>query len=284
MMQKIKYIKGAELRRLQLVLLDCLVEFDRVCRENDIKYCIAFGTLLGAVRHGGFIPWDDDVDVCMTRENYDKFSKVAHLLDQRICFFQDHANDPEYPWGYGKLRRTGTTYIRLGQEHLKHKSGFMIDIFPMDDIPQSLVGMKINEAVNLCLRKITYARVACRSERSVLWRAWYMLLRCVPLCLVHGLAKCLQTKNNDSTPNRCHMKFFTPDALIHATVPVWERYGWDKTWMTDLSEYEFEGHRFYGPRDYEHNLEWSFGPNFMTPPPMADRESHAPCSDYSFGE
>lgn len=283
-MKEIKYIKGDELRHLQLVLLDCLLEVDRVCRANDIRYVIGFGTLLGAVRHGGFIPWDDDVDVVMTRENYDKFARVADQLNPQICFFQDNATDKEYPWGYGKVRRTGTTYIRHGQEHLKHRSGMMIDIFPMDDLPQTLTGMRWFYARCVVLRKLTYARVACKSASSALARFGFSLMRLVPIRLVHWLARQMQTKHNDQTPNRAHMMFFEPDGFRIAGNSPTERYGWDKRWLTELTEYEFEGHKLFGPKDYAACLQWSFGPDFMTPPPTADRESHAPCSDYSFGD
>ena len=108
-----------QIRTMQLLELDMLKELDRVCRENGIMYTIFGGTLLGAVRHKGFIPWDDDADVCMLRGEYEKFKRVANQLNPEICFFQDHTTDPEYRWGYGKLRRTGTTYIRAGLEHIK---------------------------------------------------------------------------------------------------------------------------------------------------------------------
>lgn len=110
---------------MQLLELDMLEELDRVCRKYDIKYCITYGTLLGAVRHKGFIPWDDDSDIAMLREEYEKFRKVAHEMDPSICYFQDHFNDPEYLWQYGKLRRTGTTFVRAGQEHMKGKMGYL---------------------------------------------------------------------------------------------------------------------------------------------------------------
>ena len=74
-MGEIKELSPEEFRTMQLLQLDMLVELDRVCRKNDIKYTIFGGTLLGAVRHKGYIPWDDDADVAMLREDYDKFKK-----------------------------------------------------------------------------------------------------------------------------------------------------------------------------------------------------------------
>ena len=127
-MQNAKIIAGEDFRKLQLLELDLLIELDRICRENHITYQIWAGTQLGAVRHKGFIPWDDDADVVMLREEYEKFREVSDQLNPDICFFQDHYNDPEYRWQYGKLRRTGTKYIRLGQEHIKCRTGVFIDV------------------------------------------------------------------------------------------------------------------------------------------------------------
>ncbi len=279
-MKEIKYIRGEELRKLQLILLDCLSEVDRVCRANNIRYCIAFGTLLGAVRHKGFIPWDDDIDVAMTREEYNKFVKVADQLNPEICFFQDHDNDPEYPWGYGKVRRTGTVYIRQGQEHLKHKTGFMMDIFPLDDLPQSAIGTYLFGSVCFILRKMTYAQVGWRSERSWFWRGWYKLLSFIPVDVPLWIAKKIRCEHNNNTPNRCHHMFISYGA--RKVTPGKEGFGLKKEWLTDVTEYEFEGRKFYGMRDYDAALTWQVG-DYMTPPPVSEREPHAPCSDYSFG-
>lgn len=280
----IKYIKGAELRKMQLVLLDAMVEVDRVCRANDIQYCIAFGTLLGAVRSGGYIPWDDDIDICMTRENYDRFAKVANQLNHDICFFQDNDNDPEYPWGYGKIRRSGTSYIRVGQEHLKHKDGMFIDLFPMDDVPTNPLMIRLHLWLCFVLRKITYAQIGWRNEKSAVWRAWYKVVSFIPVRCSHKIASLLRNSRNNKTPNRAHMWYIVPDAILRGHLPLREACGFKKSWLTDLVEMDFEGHKFYATREYRDCLAWSFGDDFMIPPPMNERESHAPCSDYSFGK
>ena len=94
------------LRALQIVEVEMLVELDRICRKNDIKYTIIGGTLIGALRTGGFIPWDDDIDVAMLRDEYERFRIACEKdLDQSRFYFQDHRNTKGYRWGYGKLRR-----------------------------------------------------------------------------------------------------------------------------------------------------------------------------------
>ena len=83
------HLDQENLRKLQLIELELLIEFDRICRKNNIRYTLTGGTLLGAVRHGGFIPWDDDADVSMLRREYEKFKKVCEIeLDDKY-YFQD---------------------------------------------------------------------------------------------------------------------------------------------------------------------------------------------------
>lgn len=113
-MRRAKELSPEQFRKMQLTELDLLVEFDRVCRANDINYVLFEGSLLGAVRHNGYIPWDDDADIAMLREDYNRFKNHINEMNPDICYFQDHETDPEYRWGYGKLRRTGTKYVRVG--------------------------------------------------------------------------------------------------------------------------------------------------------------------------
>ena len=108
-----------ELKALHLIELELMEEVDRICRKNNIIYGIDGGTLLGAVRHGGFIPWDDDADVIMNRKEYDKFvSILSNELDQNKFYFQDINQTKGYRWGYGKLRRKNTEFVRLNQEYM----------------------------------------------------------------------------------------------------------------------------------------------------------------------
>ena len=92
------------LRHLQLIQLEMLIEVDRICKKCGIKYNMIAGTLLGAVRHGGYIPWDDDADVALLRPEYEKFRTACKTeLDKTRFVFQDHRNTRGYRWGYGKL-------------------------------------------------------------------------------------------------------------------------------------------------------------------------------------
>ena len=108
-MEKAYQISNEELKKLQRIELEMLIELDRICRKHQVSYSLDGGTLLGAVRHKGFIPWDDDIDVIMLRPEYEKFrSACERELDQTRFFLQDYKSDPHYRWGYEKLRRLGT--------------------------------------------------------------------------------------------------------------------------------------------------------------------------------
>ena len=129
MMYQQHILTNKEIQQIQKVELEMLIEFDRICRKYDITYSIDGGTLLGAIRHGGFIPWDDDADVIMNRSEYEKFLKVVdEELDNSRFYFQDVNRTIGYRWGYGKLRRKYTKFIRLNQEFMPYEQGVFMEI------------------------------------------------------------------------------------------------------------------------------------------------------------
>ena len=143
------------LRQLQMIELEILVEVDRICRKNGIHYSLTGGTLLGAVRHGAFIPWDDDADISMLRKEYVKFQDACKRdLDKERFYFQDIENTPGYRWGYGKVRRKGTVFLRENQEDMPYEQGVFIDIFPRDGIPDGVFLRKFHAMCCFCMRKI----------------------------------------------------------------------------------------------------------------------------------
>lgn len=270
-----------EFRRLQLVETELLVEFDRVCRMHDINYVISSGTLLGAVRHNGFIPWDDDADIMMLREDYERFKTVMHDLNNDICFFQDHTTDPEYRWGYGKLRRTGTEYIRLGQEHLKNKTGINIDIFPYDDVPISTLGQIIQDAYCYCCRKILWSVVGKNNSHGFM-KVWWSILSCIPAKIVYKCLDFYVKKSKNITPNKVRILCFTSIGKLYYKHSLKDRYGIPKKWFVERAGFNFEGHLLMGTKDYDACLKFWYD-DYMKLPPEHLREQHAPVSSISFG-
>lgn len=131
-----EYVISEKMKEVWAVELDLLAEFDRVCKKRNIEYMASGGTLLGAVRHHGFIPWDDDIDVMMRRDDYDKLCDIASDEFKSPYFFQLLQSDPAYPRAYAKLRNCTTTAIQEScrDAGFKFNQGIFIDIFPLDAV------------------------------------------------------------------------------------------------------------------------------------------------------
>ena len=280
-MEQRRFLTKEEFRRLQLTELELLVEFDRVCRIHNIDYVISSGTMLGAVRHKGYIPWDDDADIMMLRSDYERFKTVMNDLNKNICFFQDHTTDPYYRWGYGKLRRTGTEYIRVGQEHIKNKTGINVDVFPYDDIPSSTIGQIFQDVYCYCCRKILWSEVGKKNSHGFM-KLWWTLLSKIPRDSVFSWLNFYAKRSRKESKNRVRILCFTAIGKLYTKQPLKERYGIPKEWFTDRAEYDFEGHRLIGTKDYDTCLKYWYG-DYMKLPPEDQREQHAPVSLINFG-
>ncbi len=112
--------------------LEIFRDFLKICQAHNFSYFVAGGTALGTVRHKGFIPWDDDIDVLMPREDYNKFLRIAQEELPENIFVQTNETDPEYPITYAKLRDKNTTFLEKSAQHLSMNHGVFIDIFPLD--------------------------------------------------------------------------------------------------------------------------------------------------------
>lgn len=279
-MSKAKELTPVQFRKIQLTELDMLVEFDAVCRKHNINYVLFGGSLLGAVRHKGYIPWDDDADIGMLREDYEAFKKVASEMDASICYFQDHDTDPEYRWGYGKLRRTNSIYVRVGQEHLKSKTGIFVDVFPMDDVPISIFGQIIQDRIVYCLRKVLWSEVA-RVNTHGFWRVWFTILSKIPVDWVFKLFKKYEKKSKNSKPNRVRCLAFPATGTLYKKNPLLLRYSMPKEWFINRKEYEFEGKMLYSSSDFDTVLTCIYG-DYMKVPPENKREQHSPFSVIKF--
>lgn len=260
------------LRKLQQTQLEILVEFDRVCRKNNIKYYLACGTLLGAIRHNGFIPWDDDVDVWMLREDYDLFGEIAEHELNNDYFFQTWNTDPFFNSAYGKIRDKRTKYVRAGQEKMKYKDGIYIDVLPLDNTPDEMSEHKAFAKKCLIFRKLTYAKAGAMCEENTLKRVGFFMLSLYPT----GLAK----KQFDRLIRKYDKKETTHCKCLGDFGMGYHL----KEDFRETIEWEFEGHMFLVPKGYDSVLKNSFGKDYMELPPQEEQRPHAEASYIEFGE
>ena len=127
------------MKKLKEIEIEMLEAFVAICNKYDLKWFVVGGTALGAVRHNGFIPWDDDIDVAMPRPDYEKFLEVAQENLPPHLFLQNTYTDKEIPWAFSKIRNSMTTFVERPFEKMNFNHGVYIDVFPLDGFAYSKI-------------------------------------------------------------------------------------------------------------------------------------------------
>ncbi|MCR2806722.1 LicD family protein [Paenibacillus soyae] len=254
-----------DLRAVQLIQIEMLAEVDRICRLHHINYAMIGGTMLGAIRHKGYIPWDDDADIGLLREEYEKFRKACETdLDHNRFYFQDMRATPGYRWGYGKIRRKNTYFLREGQAHMPYESGIFIDIFPFDNVPDGKLAEKLHNLHCTIIRKILWSEVGKKTDKNPLLRFVFFVLSKIPLKMVSNHLQRFAEEGNHKKSRRVRtITFPAPDKYSEG----------NREWFEQTAEYPFENLILSGHRDYEAYLIHKFG-DYMTLPPEGQRKSH----------
>lgn len=162
-------------KKIWAIELDLIRKFDEVCRNNNLKYYMAYGTLLGAVRHKGFVPWDDDIDVMMFRNDYEKLITLSKEFTYPY-FLQTPYTDPNYYYSYAKIRNDNTTFVSQTFSFQHFHSGVFLDIFILDNWKKE-EGMELYDSIRqLNLENSTYMRMTnpnldeANKERVKKWK------------------------------------------------------------------------------------------------------------------
>ncbi len=251
-------LKTAALEDHQRVLATILCEFDRVCKILGLKYTLFAGTLLGAVRHKGFIPWDDDLDVLMPREDYERLLQEADkILDTEKFYLQGEFSD-HWPMFFSKLRANGTACLE--KFHPKDKAqhqGIYIDIFPCDNAASTAIGRKIQFAASkVVIAKSLYRRGY--ETASVKKKIFMQICRFLPGRLFLAIAK--KGKKNGNTVHT----FF-------AAARNYEKNVFPREFFSEMTEGEFDGSMYPIPKNYDRLLSALYG-EYMVLPPEGERK------------
>lgn len=238
----------------QNALLKLLREFDRVCKELSVSYVLFAGTMLGAVRHQGFIPWDDDLDVMMLREDYDRFLREAEsVLDKDRFFLQKEFSD-HWPMFFSKLRLNGTTCLeKYHPRDDETHQGVYMDIFPCDNAAGSSLGRKMQfYASKVVIAKALDARgYDTDSRKKKLFIAGCRMLPMKPFVKL--------TKGFGRKPE-----------LVHSFLggaSSFEKNIYPRKCLENRINIEFEGMSYPIPADYDQLLRILYGDYMRLPPP-----------------
>lgn len=266
---KEKQESDKKLRKLQKTELEVLMELDRVCRKHNLRYYIVGGTLIGAARTGGFIPWDDDIDVSMPREDFDKLIALKDEFSQDF-FLQTHKTEKECYFFYAKLRKNGTYFGEDKFEHTGIHKGIFMDIFPLDYISDKRIIQKLSfksfSLINafICSKKLTSEFLY--KNMSLPFIVTFRTIQCLlPLPLLYGLrsicAKLTKTLSNKRLVASLAGFHGYPKEI--APFELWAE-------GTDI---EFEGKTVRAPKEYKTLLTHMFG-DYMQLPPVEERVNH----------
>lgn len=252
------------LRKAQLKMVDILVEIDKICEKHDIKYWLSYGTLLGAVRHKGFIPWDDDCDICMMREDYERFVEVASKDLPENLFLQNHDTDPNFPRTMTKIRMKNTMLVEFDEsENEKYHQGIFVDIFIWDYYHPVI--MKVVDNITF-INEWKHKRK--KYPKGSFKRAAMQVAVALPY-LFYSITMKLMMKLSELTRKNKEHRF------VGQEVKATDAKFYDKSVIFPLKcELEFEGRTFYVPRDWDKALIQMYG-EYMTLPKPEDRYWHA---------
>lgn len=250
-------LEQKDLRNAQLIMLNLLKELDRVCKKNNIDYWLDGGTFLGAVRHKGFIPWDDDIDVCMLEEDYIKFFKIAKKELSENIFLQTKKTDKNYKWfPYVKLRDRNSIFIEHVQDiNCLYHQGINLDIFVMDSFCSKI--KKFLKIYNF-LSKIETIKIYKRKNSFIVFKK--IILKFKLNKLHYKFSRLFLEKINNNS--LIGYRYLFPQLFKYRDI-------------FPLSEIEFEGHKFPCPNNADAYLKELYGDTYMELPPEKDRVWHA---------
>lgn len=261
-------LRTEELRRLQLSELEILLEFKQICDANNLKYFITAGTLLGAVRHKGFIPWDDDIDVAMPRDDFNKLSEICKSQLADGFYYQDSYTEKNYPYFFAKIRKANTEVYEPCLEAVDIRKGQYIDIFPLDVCPKNPTAaknyFKLIWLLTWCYMGKVNRNFVCGYTRLQSKLA-YSILKALPLKTIRGLRDQIAVLPG---------KLGKPKVLC--TVGGAHGYPAESyllEWFSNSEEMEFEGICFTAPKGWHEILSNMYG-DYSKPPKDSERRGH----------
>ena len=254
-------------------------EIKRICDENNIKYFIIAGTLLGAIRHGGFIPWDDDMDIGMLREDYEKFINIAKTDLSEDFFLQTVETDKKYGLPFAKILLKGTILVEMAAGSDAQK-GIFVDIFPFDISPEDENAKNQHDKKTYLYRRLLLSKLNYKvwKKNEYVKRAVYFVLKIISMFF--GRDKLCKKLDQEITKYNGEKS----DYIVN----IGGAYGYRKetikaAWVRETVEIPFEDMTISAPVDYIEYLETFYG-DYMTPPPEDKRYNRHSVTQLDFGK
>lgn len=266
MSKKYTAVDDKTLTKLREVQIEILNEIDRICKKNEINFFFTGGTLLGAVRHKGFIPWDDDIDIAMTRDDFEKFRlAIKNQLDEKY-YFDYYDTDSDYYLPFAKVRKNNTTFDEEASKHLDNHKGIFVDIFIYDLVDNNIKRCYIKAAIIQILsdtvlwKKKIIKLNNCRHPNLV---AIFSVFRTK---FILKFIDYISKKFNGKEKNKKNVVCFNSLLNIKKDFFPYDTF-------FPLKKISFEGNKYNGLNDNDKFLNVQYG-DYMKLPPIEERVNH----------
>lgn len=267
-----------KIRKLHSLELEIAKEVKRICEKNNIKYFLTAGSALGAVRHGGFIPWDDDMDIGMLRDDYERFVTACKTELGDRFFLQTWDTDKEYPFSYAKIRLNGTRFVESFSENSGMHNGIFVDIFPFDNVPDSKLCRKIQSYKYFICKRLLWIKKGMgknlKSSKKQMQK-YYIFLWFSKLFQYDNVKeyyKKIQKKYN----NQITEKIVTDGSYSYFKESI------ARCWADELKPILFENEEFLTYKNREEYLSYFYGDYLKLPPP--EKRNRHEALEIDFGE
>lgn len=265
--EKLEVPSDEVLQKLWKVQVEILDEVVRICNKYHLRYYLIYGTLIGAVRHKGFIPWDDDLDIGMPRDDFEKFLEIAPKELNEHYFLQTPDSDPGYWLTFAKVRKNHTLFLESAMSEVAtsvHK-GIFIDIFPQDYVNKNHgFSLHIRFILSKALIETMYAKAGVYHKSQIRYWYLYWLLKCFSLRKLYGMQRSVAMFHG-SKDNKYLTDFSTSSHYLSMIFPQ-EYYEPSQQWTFCNKMYAI-------PKDYDALLKAIYG-DYMTLPKEEDRFNH----------
>lgn len=246
---------GYDMEILHARMLEIAVEVDRICRVHGWKCSLYGGSIIGAVRHDGFIPWDHDIDMAMPRKDYDKLVKYFLKNNHETLFFSNYKSEPLYPNNWGKMRLKGTAFVEKELETLPIHQGVFIDIHPIDNVFSLTLKLQVRLSMFWsCVGKVKSNIYTGSKKKKRIYRLFSWMPRKWINCFRDYSMKIF--------------KYFPTKFVYKVAHPNNGVYVLPRNTFEDLIEHKFENYKFFIPKDYDSFLRKRYG-DYMKIPPEA---------------
>lgn len=250
---------------IQNILLSYLLEVDRICKKHNIKYFLGGGTLLGAIRHHGFIPWDDDADIMMLREDYDKFCKIAQSELPKNMTFQSNETDKHCYYEFAKIRLDNTIFATgFAKNHKTMHNGLAFDIFCHDKTANSRLGQKIHLDMTLFTRALVFNKWNNRKTDNGNRLQTAFTNFCIKLFPIR-FSLWLERKTLSFFKRKKNAKYLYDGMgrnVYNGSFPI--------SYLDEAVYVDFEGYKLPVPKEYDKYLTFLYG-DYMELAPLSTR-------------